>query len=32
LPTTITDRELAAEEREVERLSHNKDLAEGAER
>ena len=27
-----TDRELAAEEREVERLSHNKDLAEGAER
>ena len=31
LPTTITDRELAAE-REVERLSHNKDLAEGAER
>jgi diadenylate cyclase len=32
LPTTITDRELAAEECEVERLSHNKDLAEGAER
>ena len=32
LPTTVTDRELAAEDREVERLSHEKDLAEGGER
>ncbi len=32
LPTTVTDRELAAEEREVERLSREKDLAEGGER
>lgn len=32
LPTTVTDREMATEEREVERHSHEKDLAEGAER
>jgi diadenylate cyclase len=32
LPTTITDRELSADERELERLSHNQDLADGAER
>ena len=32
LPTTVTDREMAAEDREVERLSHEKDLADGAER
>jgi len=32
LPTTITDRELAAVERGVERISHEKDLADGAER
>ena len=32
LPTTVTDREMAAEEREVERLAREKDLAEGAER
>jgi len=32
LPTTITDRELAAEERGVERFGHEKDLADGAER
>jgi diadenylate cyclase len=32
LPTTITDRELSSEEREVERLSHNQDLADGTER
>jgi diadenylate cyclase len=31
LPTTVADRELAADDREVERLSH-KDLADGAER
>ncbi|MGC2112593.1 MAG: diadenylate cyclase CdaA [Candidatus Korobacteraceae bacterium] len=32
LPTAVTDREMAAEDREVERLSHEKDLADGAER
>ena len=32
LPTTITDRELSSDEREVERLSHNQDLADGTER
>jgi len=32
LPTTVADREMAAEDREVERLSHEKDLADGAER
>jgi diadenylate cyclase len=32
LPTTITDRELSSDEREVERLSHHQDLADGAER
>ncbi len=32
LPTTITDREMAAEDRKIERLSHEKDLADGAER
>jgi diadenylate cyclase len=32
LPTAVTDREMADEEREVERLSHEKDLADGAER
>jgi diadenylate cyclase len=32
LPTTVTDSEMAAEDREVERLSHEKDLADGAER
>jgi diadenylate cyclase len=32
LPTTITDRELSSDDREVERLSHNQDLADGAER
>jgi diadenylate cyclase len=32
LPTTIADRELSSDEREVERLSHNQDLADGAER
>ncbi|MGB8769634.1 MAG: diadenylate cyclase CdaA [Candidatus Korobacteraceae bacterium] len=32
LPTTITDRELSSDEGEVERLSHNQDLADGAER
>ncbi len=32
LPTTITDHELSSDEREVERLHHNQDLADGAER
>jgi diadenylate cyclase len=32
LPTAVTDRELASEERQLERLPHEKDLAEGAER
>jgi diadenylate cyclase len=32
LPTTISDRELSSDERDVERLSHNQDLADGAER
>ncbi len=32
LPTTLTDRELASEDRKLERLSHEKDLADGAER
>ena len=32
LPTTVTDRELASEDRRLERLSHEKDLADGAER
>ena len=32
LPTTITDRELSSDERQVERLSHNQDLADGTER
>ncbi len=32
LPTTVTDREMAAEDREVERLSREQDLADGAER
>jgi diadenylate cyclase len=32
LPTTVTDREMAAEDRAVERLSHEKDLTDGAER
>ncbi len=32
LPTTVTDHEMASEEREVERHAHEKDLAEGAER
>jgi len=32
LPTTVTDRELASEEREVERLAHEKDFADGTER
>ncbi len=32
LPTTITDRELSSDEREVERLSRNQDLADGTER
>jgi diadenylate cyclase len=32
LPTTVTDREMAAEDRKIERLSHEKDLADGAER
>jgi diadenylate cyclase len=32
LPTTITDRDLSSDEGEVERLSHNQDLADGAER
>jgi len=32
LPTTVTDRELASEDRKLERLSHEKDLADGAER
>jgi diadenylate cyclase len=32
LPTTVTDRELASEDRKLERLSHEKDLTDGAER
>ena len=32
LPTSVTDRELAGEEREVERRAHEKDFADGAER
>jgi diadenylate cyclase len=32
LPTTVTDREMAAEDRKIERMSHEKDLADGAER
>ena len=32
LPTTIADREMAADEHHVERLAHEKDLADGAER
>ena len=32
LPTIITDRELSSNEHEVERLGHNQDLADGAER
>jgi diadenylate cyclase len=32
LPTTITDRELASDEQRIERLAHEKDLADGAER
>jgi diadenylate cyclase len=32
LPTTVTDRELASEDRKLERLSHERDLADGAER
>jgi len=32
LPTTVTDRELASEDRRLVRLSHEKDLADGAER
>ncbi len=32
LPTTVTDRELASEDRKLERFSHEKDLADGAER
>jgi len=32
LPTTVGDRELASEEREIEQLAHEKDLADGAER
>jgi len=32
LPTTVTDRELASEDRKLERMSHEKDLADGAER
>ena len=32
LPTTIADRELAADDHQVERLAHEKDLADGAER
>jgi diadenylate cyclase len=32
LPTTLTDRESASEDRKLERLSHEKDLADGAER
>src|SRR5208282_4275049 len=32
LPTTVTDRELASEERHLERLAHDKDFADGAER
>ena len=32
LPTTITDRELSADESEIERLRHIQDLADGAER
>ncbi|HUI84363.1 MAG TPA: diadenylate cyclase CdaA [Candidatus Binatia bacterium] len=32
LPTAIADRELAGEEREIERYSHEKNLAEGSER
>jgi diadenylate cyclase len=32
LPTTVSDRELASDEREVEQLAREKDLADGAER
>lgn len=32
LPTTVTDRELAGDERHMERLAHEKDFADGAER
>ncbi len=32
LPTTISDRELSSDEREVERLRHHQDLADGTER
>jgi len=32
LPTTVADRELASEDRKLERMSHEKDLADGAER
>jgi diadenylate cyclase len=32
LPTAVSDRELAADERQVERLAHDQDFADGAER
>jgi len=32
LPTTVTDRELARDERQIERMAHEKDFADGAER
>ncbi len=32
LPTTVTDRELASDQRHVERLAHGKDFADGTER
>jgi len=32
LPTSVTDRELAADERQVERMAHDQDFADGAER
>ena len=32
LPTTVTDRELARDERQAERMAHEKDFADGAER
>jgi len=32
LPTTITDRELSTDERGIEHLSRDRDLADGAER
>ena len=32
LPTTVTDRELAVDARDIEHLSRDRDLADGAER